>query len=188
MKPRHHTRPGRATNYAHETGHGRRLRRRSGPCFASVEPYGRADSRAGVAGGANAGGRQLGRAARCPHSIARTDADQQALIGSIAQLDEFFLLVIVGEFNAGKSAFINALIGQRAVQEGVTPTTAEIQLLKYGETATSHLTDRGLRVITAPADLLRDVHIVDTPGTNAIIREHEELTRGSSPGRTLCCS
>jgi small GTP-binding protein len=113
------------------------------------------------------------------------DADQQALAASIAQLDEFFLLVIVGEFNAGKSAFINALIGQRAVQEGVTPTTAEIQLLKYGETATSHLTDRGLRVITAPADLLRDVHIVDTPGTNAIIREHEALTSRFVPRSDL---
>jgi small GTP-binding protein len=114
-----------------------------------------------------------------------TDADQQALAGSIAQLDEFFLLVIVGEFNAGKSAFINALTGQRAVQEGVTPTTAEIHLLKYGETASSTLTDRGLRVITAPADLLRDVHIVDTPGTNAIIREHEELTARFVPRSDL---
>ena len=31
----------------------------------------------------------------------------------IEQLDELFLLVVVGEFNAGKSAFINALLGQR---------------------------------------------------------------------------
>ena len=38
--------------------------------------------------------------------------DQAALAASIRQLDELFLLVIVGEFNAGKSAFINALLGQ----------------------------------------------------------------------------
>jgi small GTP-binding protein len=114
-----------------------------------------------------------------------TDADQQALAASIGQLDEFFLLVIVGEFNAGKSAFINALAGQRVLQEGVTPTTAEIHLLKYGETVTSTLDDRGLRVVTAPADLLRDVHIVDTPGTNAIIREHEQLTAEFVPRSDL---
>ena len=36
---------------------------------------------------------------------------QSALDRSIEQLDEFFLLVIVGEFNSGKSAFINALAG-----------------------------------------------------------------------------
>ena len=51
-------------------------------------------------------------------------ADQAALAASIRQLDEFFLLVVVGEFNAGKSAFINALLGQPVLQEGVTPTTA----------------------------------------------------------------
>ena len=31
-----------------------------------------------------------------------------------------FLLVIVGEFNAGKSAFINALVGAEVMPEGVT--------------------------------------------------------------------
>ncbi len=114
-----------------------------------------------------------------------SDADQQALAASIAQLDEFFLVVVVGEFNAGKSAFINALTGQRVLTEGVTPTTAEIQLLKYGDQVSSTLTDRGLRIITSPADLLREVHIVDTPGTNAIIREHEELTTRFVPRSDL---
>jgi ribosome biogenesis GTPase A len=35
-----------------------------------------------------------------------------ALGDSIRQLDELFLLVVAGEFNSGKSAFINALLGQ----------------------------------------------------------------------------
>ena len=39
--------------------------------------------------------------------------------------------------------------------------------------------------MTAPADLLRDVHIVDTPGTNAIIREHEQLTAEFVPRADL---
>ena len=43
----------------------------------------------------------------------------------------------------------------------------------------------GLRVVTAPADLLRDVHIVDTPGTNAIMREHEQLTAEFVPRSDL---
>jgi small GTP-binding protein len=112
-------------------------------------------------------------------------ADQAALIASIRQLDEFFLLVVVGEFNAGKSAFINALAGRRVVAEGVTPTTAEIHLLRYGDTVTSHLADDGIRMVSAPVDLLRDVHIVDTPGTNAIIREHERLTAEFVPRADL---
>src|SRR5260370_27215753 len=48
------------------------------------------------------------------------------------QLDELFLLVVAGEFNSGKSAFINALVGSPLLAEGVTPTTPRIQLLRYG--------------------------------------------------------
>lgn len=112
-------------------------------------------------------------------------ADQTALAASIRQLDELFLLVIVGEFNAGKSAFINALLGQTLVAEGVTPTTAQIQLLQYGETVTRRAAPDGSQVITAPVELLRDVHIVDTPGTNAILREHERLTTDFVPRSDL---
>jgi ribosome biogenesis GTPase A len=58
------------------------------------------------------------------------ETDNQALSESIAQLDELFLLVVVGEFNAGKSAFINALLGSRVLTEGVTPTTTQINILR----------------------------------------------------------
>jgi small GTP-binding protein len=114
-----------------------------------------------------------------------TGDDQSALAASIRQLDEFFLLVVVGEFNAGKSAFINALAGQRVLQEGVTPTTAQIHILKHGDSAGATVDDHGIRVVTAPSELLRDVHIVDTPGTNAIIREHERLTAEFVPRSDL---
>jgi small GTP-binding protein len=110
---------------------------------------------------------------------------QQALEKSIEQLDEFFLLVIVGEFNAGKSAFINALLGSRVVEEGVTPTTAQINILQYGEQAERHAREPHVHVISAPVDLLREIHIVDTPGTNAIIREHEKITADFVPRSDL---
>jgi small GTP-binding protein len=113
------------------------------------------------------------------------DADQAALAASIRQLDEFFLLVVVGEFNAGKSAFINALVGQPVLQEGVTPTTASIHVLTHGDRLAQEVDEHGLRVVSAPADLLRDVHIVDTPGTNAVIREHEQLTADFVPRADL---
>jgi small GTP-binding protein len=114
-----------------------------------------------------------------------SEADQAALASSIRQLDEFFLLVIVGEFNAGKSAFINALLGAPVLKEGVTPTTARIHALKYGDTVAHSVDEHGLDVSTAPAELLRQVHIVDTPGTNAIIREHEALTADFVPRADL---
>ena len=114
-----------------------------------------------------------------------SDEDQAALAASIRQLDEFFLLVVVGEFNAGKSAFINALAGQRVLQEGVTPTTSQIHVLRHGDDAGTVVDEHGIRVVTAPVELLRDVHIVDTPGTNAIIREHERLTAEFMPRSDL---
>ena len=114
-----------------------------------------------------------------------TTADQAALAQSIAQLDEFFLLVVVGEFNSGKSAFINALLGSPALAEGVTPTTSEVHVLRHGDSVETRLAEPGLRLVTAPADLLRDIHIVDTPGTNAILREHERLTAEFVPRSDL---
>jgi small GTP-binding protein len=111
--------------------------------------------------------------------LARLDASveqQESLAQSIAQLDELFLLVVVGEFNAGKSAFINALVGQPLLTEGVTPTTAVITLLEYGDSPEQTVRQANQLTIKAPVDLLREIRIVDTPGTNAIIREHEAMT------------
>jgi small GTP-binding protein len=110
---------------------------------------------------------------------------QNALERSIEQLDELFLLVIVGEFNAGKSAFINALLGSRIVEEGVTPTTAQINILQYAEQIDRRDSASGIRTITAPVPLLREIRIVDTPGTNAIMREHEAITREFVPRSDL---
>jgi small GTP-binding protein len=114
-----------------------------------------------------------------------TGADLDALVASIRQLDELFMIVVVGEFNAGKSAFVNALLGHRVFEEGVTPTTARIQVIKHAATLASGDDASGTLVVTAPVELLRDLQIVDTPGTNAIHREHERLTREFVPRADL---
>ncbi len=91
-----------------------------------------------------------------------SDENMAPLERSIEQLDELFLLVVVGEFNAGKSAFINALTGEKRMEEGVTPTTAQVTSVRFD-----------------------DINIVDTPGTNAVIREHEEITSKFVPRADL---
>jgi small GTP-binding protein len=111
--------------------------------------------------------------------------DVAALRQADADLEELFLLVVVGEFNAGKSAFINALLGASVLPEGVTPTTATINLLRYGDQPTERQLADFLTERTYPADFLREISIVDTPGTNAIIRRHEELTRTFVPRSDL---
>jgi small GTP-binding protein len=104
------------------------------------------------------------------------EEDQAALSESIRQLDDFFLLVVVGEFNAGKSAFINALLGDSILAEGVTPTTTKVNILRYGEEKEKSSLSENVESLTFDADFLKEISIVDTPGTNAIIREHEEIT------------
>ena len=112
-------------------------------------------------------------------------ADTKTLGESIEQLDELFLLVVVGEFNSGKSAFINALLGQKLLPEGVTPTTSQINVLRYGPAEARTVVNEHLHVIALPAPLLAEISIVDTPGTNAVIREHEIITAGFVPRADL---
>ena len=53
----------------------------------------------------------------------------------IPKLDEErFSLVVLGEFNHGKSTFVNALVGQAILPTGITPTTAILTHLSYGAT------------------------------------------------------
>src|SRR6476646_8535799 len=47
--------------------------------------------------------------------------------------EDRFHLVVVGEFNHGKSTFVNALLGESVLPVGVTPTTAAIHHLKYAD-------------------------------------------------------
>ena len=114
-----------------------------------------------------------------------TSEDHETLAQSIHQLDELFLLVVVGEFNSGKSAFINALLGQKLLKEGVTPTTTQINVLRYGETQERQVESESLHTLTAPVELLAELNIVDTPGTNAIIRQHEAITQQFVPRSDL---
>jgi len=118
-------------------------------------------------------------------SFPATEDDRDELRRAAEQLGDLFLLVIVGEFNAGKSAFINALLGAEVMPEGVTPTTAVINLLRYGERETETLLPDGIIQRTWPAPMLDEITVVDTPGTNAIIREHEALTQRFVPRADL---
>ena len=111
--------------------------------------------------------------------------DRRALADSVRQLDELFLIVVVGEFNAGKSAFVNALLGEPLLAEGVTPTTAKIHLLTWGDTRSRQPVGAAGERITAPLEALRELSFVDTPGTNALDRVHEALTTDYVPRADL---
>ncbi|MGB0384679.1 MAG: dynamin family protein [Ardenticatenaceae bacterium] len=113
------------------------------------------------------------------------EKDIERLQQALEQLDELFLLVIVGEFNSGKSSLINALLGERYLKEGVTPTTAQVHILRHGAKGEPYVDENGVLVLQYPADFLDEISIVDTPGTNAVVRKHEEISRDFVPRSDL---
>src|SRR5688572_22734427 len=87
----------------------------------------------------------------------------------LATLEDLFTIVIVGEFNAGKSSLINALFGAKLRTEGPIPVDDQISLLRFGEkplqrTVTDYVIEQDY-----PIDFLRNITLVDTPGTNSIV-------------------
>lgn len=121
-------------------------------------------------------------------TLTRLDAPESdlALVRNVlAQLEELFLLVVVGEFNAGKSAVINALLGDRYLTEGVVPTTSELFFIRHMDAVERPGIDAGMAVLRLPVPWLQEVNLVDTPGTNAIIRQHQEITEHFVPRSDL---
>jgi len=111
--------------------------------------------------------------------------DLDTLRQAARDLDDLFLLVVVGEFNAGKSALINALLGASLLEEGVTPTTATVQIIRHGESTTQRWLSEDVLEREYDAPLLREMAIVDTPGTNAILKRHQQLTEQFIPRSDL---
>jgi GTP-binding protein EngB required for normal cell division len=115
---------------------------------------------------------------------AREDVERLARL--VHEMDELFLLVVAGEYNAGKSTFINALLGDDVFATGDLPTTRAISILRYGDSAGEpEPIGEHMFLHRYPLDVLRDLEIVDTPGTNSIERMEEEITRGFVPRADL---
>jgi len=117
--------------------------------------------------------------------LSATEADVKLLKASARQMEELFLLVVVGEFNAGKTAFLNALLGERLLTEGVTPTTSHIHILRHGEKFQQETTADEILLVHLPVEWLRDINVVDTPGTNAVVQRHQEITEEFVPRSDL---
>ena len=115
-------------------------------------------------------------------------------------------IVVMGEVKAGKSTVINALVGKEVSRMDVLEATALIHEMIYDEyesfdvhyldgriiTVFSHdelhkiLDNESLKkdeeqqvskiVVKLPLDILKKIHIVDTPGLQTITRQNSNLT------------
>jgi small GTP-binding protein len=94
---------------------------------------------------------------------------------------ERFSAVVLGEFNHGKSTFINALLGAPVLPTGITPTTALLTHINHGERASTTLvTEAGERKKVAGETLAKWVTVEgvakekEKPNGDAI--HHVEIT------------
>lgn len=124
------------------------------------------------------------------HHLAQ-EIGHKELAGTVGELRnrmaEPYMFVIVGEVKAGKSSFVNALLdaGHEICAVAPQPMTDTIQQILYGETAETVVVNPYLKKIFLPIDILRDIAIVDTPGTNSIVERHQDITEGFIPASDL---
>jgi len=132
------------------------------------------------------------------HQVGVQDHDSEVvLLSPVAPadaIDRTFLCCIAGEFNAGKSTLINALLGEKVLASGALPTTDTVQVLAYGGNDENEANDDGTTgTLTSqqqsgstvfylhPSALLKDLTLIDTPGTNAVHIDHTKLTQRLLP-------
>jgi len=103
------------------------------------------------------------------------------------RINEPFMFVIVGEVKAGKSSFINALLatGKEVTKVAPQPMTDTIQQILYGENEETVTVNEYLKKIYQPIEILKEIAIVDTPGTNTIVEHHQEITERFIPAADL---
>lgn len=135
----------------------------------------------------------------------RTGAESlRRVIAARERLARPLTIAIMGEFSAGKSTFVNALLGEAVAPMGVLPTTNTINVFRRGtgRGARVHYRDASIATVSAneldaylrnlddkEADRIRhleidrvgermgDAAVVDTPGLNALDDYHEKVAR-----------
>jgi GTPase SAR1 family protein len=114
------------------------------------------------------------------------DEGLSAVVDTIRHhVSEPFLFVVVGEIKAGKSSFINALLSTDICRVDPAPCTDSIQQIVFSpEKTETEIAPHHWR-IGLPAEVLRHVSIVDTPGTNTVIEHHHEITEQYIPNSGL---
>ncbi len=111
--------------------------------------------------------------------------DRARIGGALEALGRPFLVVVVGEYNSGKSSLINALLGESILATGVVPTTDRITLVCHGDERGRAAPDENVIEIRHPTPFLRDVNLVDTPGTNSITKAHQKIVEDYIPNADL---
>ncbi|HEX4640907.1 MAG TPA: dynamin family protein [Chthoniobacterales bacterium] len=123
----------------------------------------------------------LGKLLRLATEMHREAATLDTLQALLTDVREPLLFVVVGEVKAGKSSLLNALFGEEFAKVDVLPATDRVYIFRHGPEekaveVSPEVTERYL-----PIEFLQDFNVVDTPGTNTMVAEHQTITEGFVP-------
>src|SRR5450432_3677786 len=115
----------------------------------------------------------------------REPATLDTLQNMLRDVREPLLFVVVGEVKAGKSSLLNALFGQEFCKVDVLPATDRIYIFKHGPREQSVDVSAQVTERYQPIAFLIDFNVVDTPGTNTMVAEHQTITESFIPRADL---
>src|SRR5207237_9458514 len=106
----------------------------------------------------------------------------QALLREITQP---LLFVAVGEVKSGKSSLLNALFGNEFAKVDVLPATDRVYIFRHGADDKTTDVSQKLTERYLPIPFLRDFNVVDTPGTNTMVKEHQMVAEDFMPSADI---
>ncbi len=115
----------------------------------------------------------------------RDAATLDTLHGLLTDIREPLLFVVIGEVKAGKSSLLNGLFGQEFAKVDVLPATDRVYIFRYGDEEKSIEVSPQLTERYQPIAFLRDFNVVDTPGTNTMVPQHQTITETFIPRADL---
>jgi small GTP-binding protein len=123
----------------------------------------------------------LGKLLRLSAEMRRDPTTLDTLHGLVSDIREPLLFVVVGEVKAGKSSLLNALFGQEFAKVDVLPATDRVYIFRHGAEEKSVDVSPQLAERYLPIAFLHDFNVVDTPGTNTMVPEHQAITESFIP-------
>nr|QGT50313.1 ATP-binding protein [uncultured Helicobacter sp.] len=129
--------------------------------------------------------------AKARYALAQSLGEENDTLEKLSQsINEPMKIAIIGQFSSGKSTFLNALLGEEILPSGITPVTAKVCQISYGEEKALEIHYKNGRSIFKhisflnevsdlenakishyqlflPLELLKTISFLDTPGFNS---------------------
>ena len=123
----------------------------------------------------------LSRLIKLASEMQRSPEQLDTLQSLLRDITQPLLFVAVGEVKSGKSSLLNALFGNEFAKVDVLPATDRVYIFRYGADDKATDVSQKLTERFLPIPFLRDFNVVDTPGTNTMVKEHQMVAEDFMP-------